>query len=100
MIKKIREHIKWRRSWAAKDRIAFIKQFTPASIRYFVEDGCPEWRDPFDRRPDQGYSALRRSWIAAHDQGVLENEDRRNREAQERELRILDQAEVQGWRVV
>ena len=98
--KKILERISWRREWAARDRIAFIRQFTPAGIRYFIEDGCSEWRDPFDQRPDQGYSAIHRSWITAHEQGTFGEEDRQNRGAQEREIRNLDQLAEQGWRVI
>ena len=100
MIKKIREHINWRRAWAARDRIAFLKQFTPKSISFFVEDGCPEWQDPFDRRPNQSYSTIYRSWIVANEQETLEEEDRRNRGRLEREIRNLNQAEAQGGRVI
>ena len=100
MIKKIREHINWRRAWAARDRIAFLKQFTPKSISFFVEDGCPEWQDPFDRRPNQSYSTIYRSWIAANEQGTIGEEDRTDRGSLESEIRNLDQAEAQGWRVV
>ena len=65
VIKKIREHFAWRRAWAARDRIAFLKQFTPEGIRFFVEDGCPEWQDPFNQRPDRSYANIQRPWIAA-----------------------------------
>ena len=65
VIKKIREHFTWRRAWAARDRIAFLKQFTPEGISFFVEDGCPEWQDPFNQRPDRSYATIQRPWIAA-----------------------------------
>ena len=101
VIKNILEHISWRREWAARDRIAFIRQFTPAGIRYFIEDGCEEWKDPFDRRPDQGYSALHRSWLTAHEPGgAFVEEDQQNRGSQEEALQMLNRSAEQEWRVI
>ena len=101
VIKNILEHISWRREWAARDRIAFIRQFTPAGIRYFIEDGCEEWKDPFDRRPDQGYSALHRSWLTAHEPGgAFVEEDRQNRGSQEEALQMLNRSAEQEWRLI
>ena len=100
VIKKILEHISWIREWAPRDRIAFIRQFTPVGIRYFIEDGCEEWKDPFDRRPGQGYSALHRSWLTAHEPGGAFVEDRQNRGSQEEALQMLNRSAEQQWRLI
>ena len=53
----ILEHIIWRREWATKDRLNFIKQFTKEGIKFFVEEGLEEWREPFAKRRRGGRAA-------------------------------------------
>jgi len=39
--------IRWRRAWAVRERLAFLRQFDPKDIDYFAKDGLEHWIEPY-----------------------------------------------------
>ena len=37
--------IRWWRCWAIRDRLSYLRQFNPADIYFFAEDGLESWHE-------------------------------------------------------
>ena len=97
----ILEHIIWRREWATKDRLNFIKQFTKEGIKFFVEEGLEEWREPFAKRRRGDRAGPLAGWLAGSEpEGLLAGVDLTRRREIRSELEILQQATVQESRLI
>ena len=95
------EHIAWRREWARKDRLSFLRRFTKAGISFFVTNGLEEWSEPFAKKRRRNQEGPLIGWLAG-----LEPETplagfgpARRREIRQ-ELEILQQASEQETRLI
>ena len=101
LAKKICEHIYWRRDWVAKDRIGFLKQFTKQGVKFFVNEGLEEWREPLARKTSHKPTRSLEDYLVATDQeGPLTGLDQNGRVRVLSQLAIIRQAEEQEVRLI
>ena len=93
--KSILEHITWRRAWATKDRLSFIRQFSKEGIEFFVREGLEEWCEPFAKGLRRDRAGPLAGWLAGSEpEGLLAGVDQTRRREIRSELEILQQATV------
>ena len=98
--KSILEHITWRQEWARKDRLNFIRRFTKAGIRFFVENGLEEWKEPFGKKRRRNQEGLLTGWLAGSEPEELLTGFGPDRGEIRQGLEILQQASEQEARLI
>ena len=43
----VHARVRWKRAWAVRERLAFLRQFDPKDIYYFAKDGLEHWSEPY-----------------------------------------------------
>ena len=97
----ILEHITWRREWARKDRLNFIRRFTKEGIKFFVKDGLEEWSEPFVKKRRGNREGPLTGWLAGSEpEALLAGVGPARRREIRQELEILQQASEQETRLI
>ena len=97
----ILEHITWRREWARKDRLNFLRRFTKAGIRFFVINGLEEWSEPFVKKRRGNREGPLTGWLAGSEpEALLAGFGPARRREIRQELEILQQASEQETRLI
>ena len=97
----ILEHITWRLEWARKDRLNFIRRYTKAGIRFFVENRLEEWSEPFVKKRRRNREGPLTGWLAGSEpEELLTGFGPARRREIRQELEILQQASEQETRLI
>ena len=97
----ILEHITWRREWARKDRLSFLRRFTKVGIRFFVINGLEEWSEPFFKKRRRNQEGPLIGWLAGSEPETrLAGFGPARRREIRQELEILQQATEQETKLI